>query len=165
VDLLQKICANFQTSYKDNYMLFVNSFSHGFHMGLALSEPRLNPARAIRSCIFPRSDFIGNERTASAWRDDERKEADNHQLMPMLLHYSKPFRCRQTPRVTRNLQSQRSLSVTRCNHSSKYVRNHFQSHYDDESMMEMSVRCLLRLTRLSRMSKYQESEPQAGQTL
>jgi hypothetical protein len=71
----KKNCANLQTSYKDNYMLFINSFSHGFHMGLALSEPRLNPARAVRSCIFPWSDFIGNERTASAWRDDERKEA------------------------------------------------------------------------------------------
>jgi hypothetical protein len=43
--------------------------------------------------------------------------------------------------------------------------NHSQSYYDDESMMEMSGRCLLRLTRMSSMSKCQEGEPQAGQTL
>ena len=71
----QKICANLQTSYKDNCILFINSFSHGFRMGLALSEPGLNPAHADRSCIFLRSDFIDNERTTFAWHDDERKEA------------------------------------------------------------------------------------------
>jgi hypothetical protein len=32
-------------------------------------------------------------------------------------------------------------------------------------MMEMSGRCLPRLTRMLGMSKYQESEPHAGQTL
>ena len=83
----------------------------------------------------------------------------------MLLHCAKPSRWRQPPGVTRNLQPQRSPSATRCNHSSKCTRNHSQSHYDDESMMEMSGRCLLRLTRMSSMSKCQESEPQAGQEL
>ena len=90
---------------------------------------------------------------------------NNHQLMPKLLRSSKPSRWWQTPRVTRNPQPQRSPSATRCNHLSKCTRNHSQSHYDDESMMETSGRCLLRLTRMSSMSKYQESEPQAGQTL
>jgi hypothetical protein len=30
-------------------------------------------------------------------------------------------------------------------------------------MMEMSERCLLRLTRMSNLSKYKEDEPRAGQ--
>ena len=85
---------------------------------------------------------------------------NNHQLMPMLLHCSNLSRWRQPPTVIRNPQPQRSPSATRCNHSSKCTRNHSQSHYDDESMIEMSGRCLLRLTRMLGMSKYQESEPQ-----
>ena len=90
---------------------------------------------------------------------------NNHQHMPKLLRCSKMSRWQQPPRQTRNLQPQLSPSATRCNHSSKYTWNHSQSHYDDESMMEMSGRCLLRLTRMSSMSKCQESEPQAGQEL
>ena len=48
-------------------------------------------------------------------------------------------------------------------HSSKCTCNHSQSHYEDESMMEMSVRYLLRLTRMSSMSKCQERELHTGQ--
>ena len=80
---------------------------------------------------------------------------NNHQLMPMLLHWSKPSRWWQPPRVIRTPQPQRSPSATRCDHSSKCTRNHSQSHYDDKSMMEMSGRSLLRLTRISSMSKCQ----------
>ena len=72
---------------------------------------------------------------------------NNHQLVPKLLRCSKTSRCRQSKRVKRNPQPQRSPSATRCNHPSKCTRNHSQSHYDDESMMEMSGTCLLRLTR------------------
>jgi hypothetical protein len=43
--------------------------------------------------------------------------------------------------------------------------NHSQSHYADESMMEMSERCLLRATRMLSMSKYKEDEPRVGQGL
>jgi hypothetical protein len=43
---------------------------------------------------------------------------NNHQHVPKLLHCSKPSR-RQPPRVTKNLQPQRSSSASRCNHSSK----------------------------------------------
>jgi hypothetical protein len=90
---------------------------------------------------------------------------NNHQLMSILLRYSKPSRWRQPPRVIRNPQLQWSSSVTRNNHSSNCTRNHSQSHYDDESIMEMSGRCLLRLTRMSSMSKCQEKWAQAGQEL
>jgi hypothetical protein len=90
---------------------------------------------------------------------------NNHQLVPMLLRYSKLSRWQQPPRVTRTLQPQRSPSATRCNHSSKCTRNYSRSHYDDELTMEMSERCLLRLTRMSSKSKCQESEPQAGHHL
>ena len=89
---------------------------------------------------------------------------NNHQHVPKLLCCSKPSRWWQPPSEIRNPYPQRSPSATRCNHSSKYIWNHSQSHYDDESMMEMSGRCLPRLTRMSNMSKCQESEPQAGQT-
>jgi hypothetical protein len=75
----------------------------------------------------------------------------------MLLRCSKPSRWWQPPWVIRNLQPQRSPGATRCNHSSKCTWNHSQSHYDDESMIEMSGRCLLRLTRMLGMSKCQES--------
>jgi hypothetical protein len=84
---------------------------------------------------------------------------NNHQHMSDLHRCSKPSRWRQPPRVTRTPQPQRSPSATRCNHSSKCTRNDFQSHFDDESRMEMSGRCLLRLTRMSSMSKCQEGEP------
>jgi hypothetical protein len=80
-------------------------------------------------------------------------------------HCFKPSRWRQPPRVTRNPQPQQSPSATRCNHSSKCTRSHSQSHFDDESRMEMSGRCLLRLTRMTNMSKYQERCLGAGQTL
>jgi hypothetical protein len=90
---------------------------------------------------------------------------NNHQLMPMFQRCSKPSRWRQPPRVTRNPQPQRSPSSTKCNHLSKCTRNHSQSHYDDESMTEMSGRYLLRLTRMLRVSKCHESEPQADQGL
>jgi hypothetical protein len=90
---------------------------------------------------------------------------NNHQYVPKLLRCSKPSRWRQPPRVTRNPQPQWSPSATRCNHSNKCTWNYSQSHYDDESMMEMSGRCFLRLTRMSSMSKCQESEPQVDQTL
>jgi hypothetical protein len=90
---------------------------------------------------------------------------NNHQHVSKLLYCSKTSRWWQPPRKTRNPQPQRPSSATRCNHSSKYTRNHSQSHYDDESMMEMSGRYLLRLTRMLSMSKCQESEPQAYQTL
>jgi hypothetical protein len=68
------------------------------------------------------------------------------------------------------LSNKKSTATTipkcnKCNHSSKYAWNYSQSHYDDESMMEMSERSLPRLTRMSSMSKYQKSEPRAGQTL
>jgi hypothetical protein len=86
---------------------------------------------------------------------------NNHQHVPKLLRCSKPSRWRQPPRVIRNPQPQRSPSATKCNHSSKCTWNHSQSQYDDKSMMEMSERCLLRLTRMSSMSKCHESEPQA----
>jgi len=76
-----------------------------------------------------------------------------HQHVSKLLRCFKPSRWWQPPRVTRNPQPPRSPSATRCNHSSKYTRNHSQSHYDNESMMEMSMRCLLRLTRMLGMSK------------
>ena len=87
---------------------------------------------------------------------------NNHQLMPKLLRCSKTSRWRQLLRETRNPQPQRSPNATRCNHSSKCTWNRSQSHYDDKSMMEMSERYLLRLTRMSSMSKCQDSEPQAG---
>ena len=87
---------------------------------------------------------------------------NNHQHMPDLHRCSKPSRWRQPPRETRNPQPQRSPSATRCNHSSKCTKNHSQSHLDDKLRMEMSGRCLLRLTKMSSMSKFQESEPQAG---
>jgi hypothetical protein len=90
---------------------------------------------------------------------------NNHQLVPILLRCSKPSRWWQPPRVTRNLQPQRSPSATRCNHSSKCIRNHSQSHCDDESMTEINESGLLRLTRMSSMSKCQESEPQASHAL
>jgi hypothetical protein len=90
---------------------------------------------------------------------------NNHQHVPKLLCCSKLSRWWQPPRVIRNPQPQRSPSATRCNHSSKCTWNHSQSHYDDESRMEMSGRCLLRLTRMSSMSKYQEGYLGAGQTL
>jgi hypothetical protein len=88
---------------------------------------------------------------------------NNHQLVLMLLRCSKQSRWRQPPRVTRISQPQWSPSATRCNHSSKYTRNHSQSHYDDELMMEISGRCLLRLTRMSNMSKCQEKWAKASQ--
>jgi len=78
---------------------------------------------------------------------------NNHQVMQMLLHYSKSSRWRQPPRVTRKPQLKRSPSATRCNHSCKCTWNHSQSHYDYESMMEISGRCLLRLKNMSSMSK------------
>ena len=87
---------------------------------------------------------------------------NNHQHISKLLRCSKPSKWRQPSRETRNPQPQRSPSATRCNHSSKCTMNHSQSHYDNESMMEMSGRCLLKLTKMSSMSKCQESEPQSG---
>ena len=90
---------------------------------------------------------------------------NNHQHVPKLLHCSKPSRWRQPPRETRNPQPQRSPSATRCNHSSKCNRNFFQCHFDDESMMEISGRCLLRHTRMLSMSKCQEKCLGASQTL
>ena len=90
---------------------------------------------------------------------------NNHQHMPKLLYCSKPSRWWQPPREQKNQQPQRSPSATRCNHSSKCTCNLSQSYYDDKSMMEMSGRCLLRLTRMSSMSKCQESDPQVGQEL
>ena len=76
--------------------------------------------------------------------------------MSKLLCCSKPSRWRQPPRETRNPQPQQSPSATRCNHSSKCTWNHYQSHYNDELMIEMSGRCLLGFTRMSSMSKCQE---------
>jgi len=90
---------------------------------------------------------------------------NNHQLVPILLRCSKSSRWRQPPRVTRTLQPQQSQSATICNHSCKYTWNHSQSHYEDESMMKISGMCLFRLTRMLNISKCQESEPQASQTL
>jgi hypothetical protein len=84
---------------------------------------------------------------------------NNHQHVSVLHRCSKPSRWQQPPRVTRKPQPQQSPSVTRYNHSSKYTRNHSQSHFDDESRMEMSERCLLRLTRMSSLSKCQERAP------
>jgi hypothetical protein len=89
---------------------------------------------------------------------------NNHHHVSNLHRYSKPSRWRQPLRVTRTPQLQRSPSATRCNHSSKYTWNHSRSHYDDESRMEMSGRCL-RLMRMSSMSKCHENKPQASQTL
>ena len=89
---------------------------------------------------------------------------NNHQLVPMLFRCSKSSRWRQPPRVTRNLQP-RSPSATKDNHSRKCTWNYSQSHKDQESMKEMSGRCLLRLTRMSKMSKCQERHPRAGQQL
>jgi hypothetical protein len=84
---------------------------------------------------------------------------NNHQHVLDLHRCSKPSRWRQPPRVIRTLQPQQSSSVTRCNHSSKCTRNHSQSHFNDESRMEMSGSCLLRLTKMSSISKCQEGEP------
>ena len=80
---------------------------------------------------------------------------------------------RRRPRITTNSYQCSSaapshIGATRRNHSSnssKCTCNRSQSHYDDESMMEMSGRCLLRLIRMSTMSKCQESEPRASQIL
>jgi hypothetical protein len=90
---------------------------------------------------------------------------NNHQHVSKPLRYSKPSRWRQPPRVTRNPQPRWSSSAIRCNHWSKCTRNHSQSHYDDESIIEISRKCLLRLTRMLSMLKYQKSHPQAYQTL
>jgi hypothetical protein len=90
---------------------------------------------------------------------------NNHQYVSNLYHCSKPSTWRQPPKVTRTLQPQRSPSATRCNHSSKYTRNHSQSHFDNESRIELSRKCLLRLTRMSSMSKYQERKLEASQQL
>jgi hypothetical protein len=90
---------------------------------------------------------------------------NNHQLVLMLLCCSKPSRWWQPPRVTRNPQPQRSPCATRCIHSSKCNRNHSQSHYDDESMMKMSERCLLRLTRMYHRWKCPRGWAQSAQVL
>jgi hypothetical protein len=90
------------------------------------------------------------------------KLKSNHQHVPDLHRCSKTSRLRQRPRVTKNPHPQRSPSATRCNHSSKCTKNHSQSHFNDESRMKISVRCLFRLTRMSSISKYQEGELQAG---
>ena len=61
---------------------------------------------------------------------------------------SKPSRWRQPQRVTSESCSKtQTPSASRCNHSSNAL-DHSQSHYDDESMMEMSGRALAKLTRL-----------------
>ena len=68
---------------------------------------------------------------------------NNHQLVIIIFHCSKPSRWWQPPRVIRKPQLKQSPSATRCNHSCKYTWNHSQSHYDDESMKEISERCLI----------------------
>jgi hypothetical protein len=78
----------------------------------------------------------------------EEMATNNHQLVPTSSSCSKPSRCQQTPRIIRKPQLERSPSATKCNHSSKCTNDHSQSHYDDESMEEMSGRCLLYLTRM-----------------
>jgi hypothetical protein len=90
---------------------------------------------------------------------------NNHQHATKLLRCSKPSRWQRPRREIRNPQPQRSPNAIRCNHSSKCTWNPSQSHYDDESKVEMSGRCLLKLTRMLEMPKCIESEPQASQTL
>ena len=51
---------------------------------------------------------------------------NNHQLLPTLLHCSKLFRRRQTPKSNKKTTTNWSLSATRCNHSSKCTLDHFQ---------------------------------------
>jgi hypothetical protein len=90
---------------------------------------------------------------------------NNNQHVQNLHSCSKPSRWWEPPIVTRTPQPQRSSSVIRFNHSSKCIRNHSQSHFDDESRMKTSGRCFLKLTRMSSMSKCQERWLGAGQTL
>ena len=74
---------------------------------------------------------------------------DNHQPPLNDPRCSKPSRWRQPPRETSESRSETRIpSATRCNHSSKCTWNHSQSHYDEESMMEMSGRALAKLIRL-----------------
>jgi hypothetical protein len=90
---------------------------------------------------------------------------NNHQLMPILLCCSKPSRWRQPPRVIRKSWLKRSPSATRCNPSSKCTKDHSQSHYDDQSMEDVSGRCLLKLTRMYGLLKCPTSIYRASQRI
>jgi hypothetical protein len=90
---------------------------------------------------------------------------NNHQQVPDLHRCSKPSRWRQPPRVTKNLQPQRSPNATRYNHSSKCTWNHSISLWIRNQVREMSGRKCAQLTRMSRISKVQEGYLGAGQTL
>jgi hypothetical protein len=90
---------------------------------------------------------------------------NNHQQVLDLHRYFKPSRWRQPPRVTRNLQPQRSLNATRYNHLSKCTWNHSISLWIRNQVREMSERKCAQLTRMSRISKVQEGYLGADQTL
>ena len=84
---------------------------------------------------------------------------NNYQLVLNLLCCSKSSRWWQPPKETRNPQPQRSPSATRWNHSSKCTWNHSQSHYDDESIVEMNRRCLPSSQGCITGENVEESEP------
>ena len=82
------------------------------------------------------------------------KARDNHQSPLNDPCCSKQSRWRQLPRVTSESHSETRIpSASRCKHSRQCTQILSQSHKDDESMMEMSGRCLLMLTRMLGMSK------------